>query len=131
MAGLVLARNLRRGADADTRGREALRHLLADEWTRTLQPHFADEERILPALLRDQHAERRLVAEHAELRTLILGGGSLTACANLLEAHIRWEEREVFEAVQAAWGDGGLAHLVADADAIEAARPGSRARLRL
>jgi hemerythrin len=74
-----------------------------------LEPHFrVEEEVIAPAL--ESHGEhqlvQRLLREHAALRRLARPGGertaaSLAAFGELLENHIRFEEREMFEVTQA------------------------------
>lgn len=73
-----------------------------------LEPHFrVEEEAIAPAL--ESHGEsalvQRLIQEHKELREYFKPGADRTA-ANLasfgvlLENHIRFEERELFEVAQ-------------------------------
>jgi hypothetical protein len=69
-----------------------------------LEPHFREEERsLLPQLA--QAGETILVArtldDHAQLRALAaaIAGGDATALApfgTLLQAHVRFEERELF-----------------------------------
>lgn len=70
-----------------------------------LEPHFRIEERLLlPAL--EQAGEhdlvRRTLDDHAELRRLINQDGTqvMAEFAELLRRHIRFEERELFEAAQ-------------------------------
>jgi len=72
-----------------------------------LEPHFEIEERyLLPAMeeLGEQAMVGRLRAEHARLRAALASEAptpqAVTAFGELLEQHIRYEEREVFEAVQ-------------------------------
>src|SRR4051812_10926212 len=106
---LVLARALRAVTPAELRGGlPAFGPALLDEcalrWTQELAPHFAIEERELLGLsecggtaLREHAA--RVAAEHGQLRELFAG---LTpqnlaergpALGELLEAHVRFEER--------------------------------------
>lgn len=82
-------------------------HLFADE----VQYHFAAEETLLfPAASRHaalQPLVAELVAEHANLRAHVtdagehrLGAFGLAALADALSAHIRKEERQLFEELQ-------------------------------
>jgi hemerythrin-like domain-containing protein len=103
---LVLARRAALAATGDA---------WADSWNDVAQrfivevePHFRlEEEQLLPALT--QTGEKRLVehtlAEHAQLRALIYDwphdAETLRAFAELLQAHVRFEERELFVIVQA------------------------------
>ena len=66
-----------------------------------LQPHFADEEKILFRTIKHPWCDRA-IAEHAQLQQLassIAENAStdmLAAFADLLQQHIRFEERELF-----------------------------------
>lgn len=71
-------------------------------WQTHLQKHFSEEENILFTLPDDALCERA-VKEHREMESLIqeitkTGGGvsKLQSLVNLLETHIRYEERELF-----------------------------------
>ncbi len=80
-----------------------------DIYHRELLPHFAIEEQVLlPALKAVGATElaNRTRAEHRELRRLLDAAAfgdfdSLTSFATLLEAHVRFEERELFPACEA------------------------------
>lgn len=90
--------------------RAALTALLG-EWRERLERHFLDEERFLEPLL--TAAERsRLTGDHETLRRCIGSAGpqsSLDApaagfCGEVgrqLEQHIRWEDRQLFDAIEA------------------------------
>jgi len=75
----------------------------ADELARAfegLAPHFALEERVLlPALVRAGRADlaARTIDEHTDLRVAL---ASPLRFAELLEAHVRFEERELFPACE-------------------------------
>jgi len=76
---------------------------LAEELT----PHFAAEERHLVPLLReleviDVAAIDQLIDDHRELARLITGtdADTMGQFADLLERHVRREEREIFPACQ-------------------------------
>ena len=74
-----------------------------------LSQHFADEEEFLFPTLPSSHAQRlRAEREHAQIRSLMSSIRQfpsdpewLMAFADLLEAHIRFEERELFNHLQA------------------------------
>lgn len=73
-----------------------------------LNPHFvAEETALLPALLKEgeQDLVRRTLSEHEAMRALVrqLAQPSATILldfAELLTAHVRFEERELFEVAQ-------------------------------
>ncbi len=82
-----------------------------------LRAHARAEEELLGAHLSEKDM-RRLAAEHAELRRLLDGArtarplemrAALLAFADLLERHVRWEERELFGGCEARMGDEALA----------------------
>jgi len=99
-----IRRALHAGAGLDDAA-TATRHFIA----RDLVPHFrAEEEVLLPALREALGAEHpllsRLVDEHRALdglaRELDASPERLSAFADLLERHIRYEERELFRQYQ-------------------------------
>lgn len=96
---------LRAGDGAAARQREITRAFYADD----LQPHFRAEEEVLVPALREHAAVQeveiaRLIHDHRRLGELIAELDSrptaLAELADLLEAHIRREERELFPAFQ-------------------------------
>lgn len=69
-------------------------------FTEELDPHFDIEERLLlPALGSDPLVDRTL-SDHEELRQRLQDRGSLPEFGQLLQEHIRFEERELFERAQ-------------------------------
>ena len=106
---LVLARRSRDWAKLDDAS------ALADGWRRIreafaahLAPHFEIEERhLLPGLeaIGEPALAVRIRADHAALRALVEaaepGRDGAERFGRLLEAHVRFEEREVFEIAQA------------------------------
>jgi len=78
-------------------------------WARELVPHFAAEEAAVFPVMRAVSGAAELVArlldEHDQLRALAgaieATAESLSAFADLLEAHIRLEERDLFVRYQA------------------------------
>ncbi len=107
---LKLARDARRtAASGDAREVAALAQRVVQVFPVELDPHFCIEEQGILLLLAQagQHAlVARTLADHAELRRLVQvlatpDADSLLHFADLLGAHVRFEEREVFEAAQA------------------------------
>lgn len=101
--GLVLAKRAVDAAGTTEEGKVwsgIQAHFITD-----LEPHFQIEERLLlPALeqVGEHDLVRRTLDDHAQLRHLISQDGmqAMTEFAELLKQHIRFEERELFEAAQ-------------------------------
>lgn len=81
---------------------------VAQRFAAELEPHFRlEEELLLPALMSagETALVERTLAEHAQLRSLIYrtphDAASLQTFAELLQAHVRFEERELFVTAQA------------------------------
>jgi len=105
---LVLARRCKQsvmpGAAVDTH--EAWRQV-REAFPRQLEPHFVIEERfLLPALegIGESELVARVREDHSSLRALAANitadAGMLERFGLLLEAHVRFEERQVFEVAQ-------------------------------
>ena len=107
--GLVLARKARKAA-AGEEGFSA-----SDVWAEVeakfkteLEPHFQIEESLIAtalATLGESQLAKRLFDEHTALREFLSPGrdrtpGNLGRFGELLEQHIRFEERELFEVAQ-------------------------------
>jgi hemerythrin-like domain-containing protein len=102
------------GAPRDLPGLLALAKRFADNLFGT---HTRAEEELLGRHLPAADM-RRLQFEHAEMARLLDAAKqprptdsrqALSAFAELLERHVRWEERELFPAVEAAMGEAELA----------------------
>lgn len=141
MGGLIQARNLKRAAGAGPAARRRAVDDFVRMWQTEIREHFDDEERLLLPLTRDPALRGRLVAEHDALRKLAArcegdpravadDAALMERLGTLLHDHIRWEEREYFEAVQRDHPES-LAALLGEAGSMEARRPGSRARTKL
>ncbi len=115
-AALKMARDARHAAESgqmEEIQRQAERIVAA--FVAQLDPHFrAEEQGMLPLLSRGGQHElvRRTLAEHGEIRTLAAELGrpdarTLRRFADLMEAHVRFEERELFETVQALMNPAG------------------------
>ncbi len=113
-------RTLRRALPEDAPGRIAhVRRVFRDE----AGPHFAEEEVVLlPALRGRSEVLRRvseeIVAEHRAIEAMVAGLESATdpeealdALGSALEAHVRKEERVLFEEMQAVLSEAELREL--------------------
>jgi hypothetical protein len=76
-------------------------------WESHLKKHFEEEETLL--FLPDDPDCRKAISEHKQIATLIeqltdmgcTDGSQLTKLSDLVEAHIRYEERELFPHLEA------------------------------
>jgi len=110
---LKLARDARRAAGSGNANEvTALAQRVVALFAAELDPHFRVEEQGILVLLAEagEHdLAGRTLADHAELRRLARrlatpDAETLLGFAELLGAHVRFEEREVFEAAQARLG---------------------------
>lgn len=112
-----------------------------DRWNGEIAVHFDDEERLLPPLITCKSDRERLFGEHATLRAMVaeladgLGRGAYDPAAvqrlgRLLHDHIRWEERVVFEAIQASASPVQLEELAQSTVRIEQSRDRRSCRAR-
>lgn len=119
-AALVLARRAitaSRDASAAAELGAALAHIFARE----LEPHFLiEEQKLLPPLrAAGEHARAaRTLAEHCQLRALAQAAGQgdragLASFGLLLEAHVRFEERDLFPCAEAVLPAAALAAVAA------------------
>lgn len=106
-AAAYLRRELARGTSHDI-----LASFVADLWTRQLAGHFDAEERLLLPLMKTTAAResaRRMVDDHKLIRRIIdriaaeedSRVDNLSRLSEVLAAHIRFEERELFPALEA------------------------------
>ena len=126
---LVLARRLRRDSGGlDAAGLAALEREVRREFEGQLEPHFRIEESwLLPAL--ERKAETLLVEQtlqdHSRVGTLVRGrwsGETARELGELLERHVRFEERVLFPRAEALLSESELA-AVRDAGIEEEAGP--------
>jgi hemerythrin-like domain-containing protein len=129
--GLVQARQLRRATEADEADSvEAAVKGFLDFWQKDAAPHFRKEEEVLlPVMARygGDLSRRPLVEmleDHARIRGLVMqlsdeaiGGNvrtdTLHEIGELLEAHIRLEERVVFPLIEESLSEANLTELAA------------------
>lgn len=111
---LVLARRIAVACDS---AKAPDPHFLADVravFDGDLEPHFREEERtLLPALeaVGEARLVQRTLEEHRQLRNLVArleAPGALAEFGTLLKAHVRFEERTLFEVCQERLDPGEL-----------------------
>lgn len=131
---LVLARRLRRDSSGmNTQGLAKLAREVRDEFEAELEPHFRVEERWLLSALEDRGAGglvAQTAEDHARLRGLVRGRWSKDtahALGDLLERHVRFEERVLFPEAEALLSERELAPIrdatLANQEAAEAVSP--------
>ncbi|MGP1346107.1 MAG: hemerythrin domain-containing protein [Phycisphaerales bacterium] len=131
-AGLVHAHRMMKAAGGDRVARHKVLAEFLDEWDRTISEHFDDEERLLGDLASEDD-RRRLLEEHRALRDQVHrarqwrksvdpDAEALAGLGGQLEAHIRWEERELFNRVQASSDAAALEALQRETADIESRR---------
>jgi hemerythrin-like domain-containing protein len=107
--GLVLARKAKRaGAGEGDLSSADVWTEIETQFKEELEPHFQIEESLIAPPLEIQGESRlakQLYEEHEALRQFLVPGSERTAAdlrrfGELLEKHIRFEERELFEAAQ-------------------------------
>jgi hemerythrin-like domain-containing protein len=123
--GLVAARNLRLAAQGERPLDEVVPAFLR-QWEAEIQPHFRAEEAVLlpefaQAVASEDPLITRILTEHVALRRHVLDleqaaeeRERLRLAAEIgrgLEAHIRFEERVLFPAIEAALGGAPLQRL--------------------
>ncbi len=126
---LVLALRIKEAAAAGRVDR-ALTSEVRRRFDTDLYPHFViEEEELLPALAARgrQDLVDRALSEHVALRQHLLAAeagdaGALSQFGLLLEAHVRFEERQLFPACERLLGADVLAR-VAERAPKERARP--------
>ena len=107
--GLVLARRARKAAGQDSSTQNATWKAIQHTFRSELEPHFQREEQSLLPLLRsagEVELVDRTLHEHQSMRSLIQENnqGNLASFAESLAAHIRFEEKELFETAQRVLG---------------------------
>ncbi|SER38097.1 Hemerythrin HHE cation binding domain-containing protein [Nitrosomonas sp. Nm51] len=128
--GLVLAHKAKKAAAQELSGNElqAIWMELQEHADAVLAAHFEIEESYIAAAFAafgDPHLIQladRLTAEHAALRQLLSpdtprNAANLKQLGELLQQHIRFEERELFEAAQTALDEDTLQAIATACDA--------------
>jgi iron-sulfur cluster repair protein YtfE (RIC family) len=118
--GLMVAQRLKRG-DTAYRSATSIRESMHLLWTEELEQHFRQEEEVL-FIVPDYPEEVRMMIDraledHRRMRELIErctdeeAGEKGREMGLLLEAHIRFEERELFPMIQEVLGEEKLREL--------------------
>jgi hypothetical protein len=132
---LCRARDLINAADPAQR-RDALGKFVRC-WNAEIAEHFDDEERLLLPLTADCNLRQRLLAEHEELKRMAAAAQLVgpepdpdwvKRLGQLLHDHIRWEERDLFPAVEQGLSEADHAKLADATRRIEDKREGARRR---
>jgi hemerythrin-like domain-containing protein len=123
---LVLARRVRRAVQSGN-GPESLWAEVARVFETDLEPHFQIEEKwLFPALAAKADVlVSRARADHAQLRALVRAPYSAETAevfANVLLAHVRFEERALFPRAEAMLSDAALEAVASAAEAREEQR---------
>ncbi len=131
--GLVQARHLIKSAGGDAVDRRRVVAQFIDAWDGDIVEHFRDEERLLLPLMNEadqehMRAQHKQIAEladrvRAERKKVDPVDSLLRELGELLESHIRWEERELFNRLQDDLSAGELDELQRSTASIEDARP--------
>lgn len=113
--GLIMARRLVENRPGAAEAFESL-------WASELQDHFEQEELLLGPLL-DAERISRLRDEHAQIHQLKLGLPESTSdLGSMLDAHVRWEERELFPWIETHTSQDQLEALRLATDVVEERR---------
>lgn len=103
--GLLFVWKIRQGISNHTEV-EKIRDYIGWYWKNHIRPHFFQEEKVLIPYLPDDPLIERMKKDHAYIRELIIAIDKETnqhdmiVLADLIEQHIRFEERELFEYIQ-------------------------------
>jgi len=101
---LALAVHVARAADGSAAQRHEAATAIGQGWQSHIAAHFMVEERWLLPLLPAGVLRDRLHADHTALRALVADGSDqpqdLRMFAERLRGHVRWEERELFPAIE-------------------------------
>ena len=113
--GLLASWKIRRGFDLKVEP-ERMANFVANLWETHLSAHFIAEEQALFNVIKHALIDEAL-QQHAVLRSLVKSISAegtpqqLTSFADLLEKHIRFEERQVFKMLQQELPEEQLNHI--------------------
>lgn len=136
--GLVQARHLIKSVEGEDAARRRIVAEFVDVWDREIVEHFRDEERLLLPLMKAAD-QKHMMAEHEQIaeladrvrdqrRQVAPDASLLKELGELLDRHIRWEERELFDRLQEDLDANELDALRKSTTAIELTRPRGRRR---
>jgi iron-sulfur cluster repair protein YtfE (RIC family) len=114
--GLILARKLQRPNP------DAVDEFLT-AWDLEIASHFVDEEELLGPIIYEESLATRLMDEHRLIRNLVANlPRTAEQVGSKLEAHIRWEERSLFPAIESGASEDDLKELARRTDEVERQR---------
>ena len=100
--GLLFAWKIKQGL-ANRTSIETLCNYTRWFWSNHIKPHFKDEEKVLVKFLPEDNAlVQQMFKEHAQIRDLVISldkepdSNSLQLLADVINDHIRFEERQLF-----------------------------------
>lgn len=136
--GLQQSQRLVKGATLDAEHRRTTVATFLEIWDREIDDHFAEEERLLLPLVQSADAER-LQQEHRELRRCVASTRdeqnqtapdpeAMRALGQMLNDHIRWEERHLFPTIQDTTDSDVLEAIGRETQALEARHRQCRTR---
>ena len=130
--GLVQSQHLIKSADASAAERAKALVDFVQAWSGEIAAHFRDEERLLPELvtgepfdrLRREHHSLAALAEEARHRKDMSEPGAawMREFGQLLNDHIRWEERELFPLIERTAAAEQLRKLTQETERLEQSR---------
>jgi iron-sulfur cluster repair protein YtfE (RIC family) len=129
--GLVQAQHLIRAADADLDTRRQVVAEFLAACSGEIGEHFDDEEDLLAPCIPDLMLLEQLCREHRTLRAMAVrlretasnpDGAFMQRVGQALHDHVRWEERELFPAIEATCPAEKLEYLLVQTEKIEKRR---------
>jgi iron-sulfur cluster repair protein YtfE (RIC family) len=114
--GLILARKLQHPES------NAVEEFLT-AWDLEIASHFVDEEELLMPVIPEEALATRLLDEHRLIRNLVAClPRTAEQVGSKLEAHIRWEERSLFPAIESGASDSDMRELARRTNEVERQR---------
>jgi hemerythrin-like domain-containing protein len=102
--GLIIALNVHKGVQKAVEFHRMVKYIRF-QFEELLQPHFQfEEEKVFPLLPQSDELRQQAEQQHLKIKSIVAQLKSNDDCglfADLLRDHIRFEERELFEAIQA------------------------------
>ena len=114
--GLLFSWKIRQGLKNNT-SLDSLASFTGWYWKNHIRPHFFQEEKILFACLPDHPMMNRVKAEHDLIRELVINidqdpdSMDMIRLADIMETHIRFEERELFPSLETQLSPSQLAEV--------------------
>ena len=129
---LMAAQKLMKAGKAEIPLAEAVQYFL-DCWSKEISIHLEDEERILPSFIHNPDFKTRLLSDHRQLRDFVaqlsnqlnddqLIPTTLQACGEFLDAHVRFEEHDLFPHIEQISSPNEIKELLETTALVEASR---------